>query len=164
MSAAEILNQLESRGFKLAIAESLTGGLLSAEFVSVAGASKVLLGSIVAYQTTLKHELLGVSRALLENQGPVDPEVAAQMASGVRTKLANKTNTDENLVIGIATTGVAGPDPQDGVAVGTVYVALSGPGAIGDSVYAFELSGGRDAIRAEAVAQALEALGECLAH
>ncbi|MEY4494729.1 MAG: hypothetical protein RL570_844, partial [Actinomycetota bacterium] len=145
MSAAEILKQLESRGFKLAIAESLTGGLLSAEFVSVAGASKVLLGSIVAYHTTLKHELLGVSRALLENQGPVDPEVAAQMASGVRTKLANKTNTDENLVIGIATTGVAGPDPQDGVAVGTVYVALSGPGAIGDSVYAFELSGGRDA-------------------
>jgi nicotinamide-nucleotide amidase len=163
MSAAEILKQLESRGFKLAIAESLTGGLLSAEFVSVAGASKVLLGSIVAYHTTLKHELLGVSRALLENQGPVDPEVAAQMASGVRTKLANKTNTDENLVIGIATTGVAGPDPQDGVAVGTVYVALSGPGAIGDSVYAFDLSGGRDAIRAEAVAQALEALGECLA-
>lgn len=164
MSAAEILQQLESRGFKLAIAESLTGGLLSAEFVSVAGASKVLLGSIVAYQTALKHELLGVTRALLENQGPVDPEVAAQMASGVRTKLAIKTNTDENLVIGIATTGVAGPDPQDGVAVGTVYVAISGPGAIGDSVYAYELSGGRDAIRAETVAQALAALGECLAQ
>ncbi|MFM1956972.1 MAG: hypothetical protein RLZ41_371 [Actinomycetota bacterium] len=164
MSAAEILQQLESRGFKLAIAESLTGGLLSAEFVSVAGASKVLLGSIVAYQTALKHELLGVSRALLENQGPVDPEVAAQMASGVRTKLAIKTNTDENLVIGIATTGVAGPDPQDGVAVGTVYVAISGPGAIGDSVYAYELSGSRDAIRAETVAKALAALGECLAQ
>jgi nicotinamide-nucleotide amidase len=164
MSAAEILQQLESRGLKLAIAESLTGGLLSAEFVSVAGVSKVLLGSIVAYQTALKHELLGVSRALLENQGPVDPEVAAQMASGVRTKLAIKTNTDENLVIGIATTGVAGPDPQDGVAVGTVYVAISGPGAIGDSVYAYELSGGRDTIRAETVAQALAALGECLAH
>jgi nicotinamide-nucleotide amidase len=164
MSAAEILQQLESRGLKLAIAESLTGGLLSAEFVSVAGVSKVLLGSIVAYQTALKHELLGVSRALLENQGPVDPEVAAQMASGVRTKLAIKTNTDENLVIGIATTGVAGPDPQDGVAVGTVYVAISGPGAIGDSVYAYELSGGRDAIRAETVAQALAALGECLAQ
>ena len=164
MSAAEILQQLESRGFKLAIAESLTGGLLSAEFVSVAGASKVLLGSIVAYHTTLKHELLGVSRALLENQGPVDPEVAAQMASGVRTKLANKTNTDENLVIGIATTGVAGPDPQDGVAVGTVYVAISGPGAIGDSVYAYEFSGGREAIRAAAVSEAVAALGECLAH
>ena len=164
MSAAEILQQLESRGFKLAIAESLTGGLLSAEFVSVAGASKVLLGSIVAYQTALKHELLGVSRALLENQGPVDPEVAAQMASGVRTKLAIKTNTDENLVIGIATTGVAGPDPQDGVAVGTVYVAISGPGAIGDSVYAYEFSGGREAIRAAAVSEAVAALGECLVH
>lgn len=164
MSAAEILQQLESRGFKLAIAESLTGGLLSAEFVSVAGASKVLLGSIVAYQTALKHELLGVSRALLENQGPVDPEVAAQMASGVRTKLAIKTNTDENLVIGIATTGVAGPDPQDGVAVGTVYVAISWPGAIGDSVYAYEFSGGREAIRAAAVSEAVAALGECLAH
>jgi nicotinamide-nucleotide amidase len=78
--------------------------------------------------------------------------------------LAIKTNTDENLVIGIATTGLAGPDPQDGVAVGTVYVAISGPGAIGDSVYAYELSGGRDAIRAETVAQALAALGECLAQ
>lgn len=163
MSAAEILKQLESRGFKLAIAESLTGGLLSAEFVSVPGASKVLLGSIVAYQTSLKHELLGVSRALLENQGAVDPEVAAQMAAGVRIKLATKTNTDENLVIGIATTGVAGPEPQDGVVAGTVYVAISGPGAIGDSVYAFEFSGGRETVRAETVSAAIAALGECLA-
>jgi nicotinamide-nucleotide amidase len=162
MTAAEILQSLESRGFKLAIAESLTGGLLSAEFVSVPGASNVLLGAIVAYQTSLKHELLGVSRALLENQGPVDPEVAAQMAAGVRTKLANKTNTDENLVIGIATTGVAGPDAQNGVAVGTVYVAISGPGSIGDSVYAHEFSGGRDAIRHSTVSEAINALGECL--
>ena len=162
MSAAAILKALEARGFKLALAESLTGGLLSAEIVSVPGASNVLLGSIVAYQTSLKHELLGVSRALLENQGAVDPEVAAQMATGVRTKLANKTNTDENLVIGISTTGVAGPDAQDGVAVGTVYIATSGPGAIGDSVYAHEFSGGREAIRAATVTAAIAALGECL--
>lgn len=162
MSAAAILQALESRGFKLAIAESLTGGLLSAEFVSVPGASKVLLGSIVAYQTDLKHELLGVSRTLLENQGAVDPEVAAQMASGVRTKLANKTNTNEDQVLGVATTGVAGPDAQDGVAVGTVYVAVSGPGAIGDSVFAFEFSGGREAIRAATVSEAIAAIGECL--
>jgi nicotinamide-nucleotide amidase len=162
MSTAAILKALEARGFKLALAESLTGGLLSAEIVSVPGASNVLLGSIVAYQTSLKHELLGVSRALLENQGAVDPEVAVQMATGVRTKLANKTNTDENLVIGISTTGVAGPDPQDGVAVGTVYIAISGPGAIGDSVYAHEFSGGREAIRAATVTEAIAALGECL--
>ena len=164
MSAASILKELEARGFKLAIAESLTGGLLSAEFVSVPGASNVLLGSIVAYQTSLKHELLGVSRTLLENQGAVDPEVAAQMASGIRTKLANKTNTDEAQVIGIATTGVAGPDAQDGVEVGTVYIAISGPGAIGDAVYAHEFSGGREAIRAATVSEAISALGECLAQ
>lgn len=164
MSAASILKELEARGFKLAIAESLTGGLLSAEFVSVPGASNVLLGAILAYQTSLKHELLGVSRTLLENQGAVDPEVAAQMAAGVRTKLASKTNSDESQVIGIATTGVAGPDAQDGVAVGTVYIAISGPGAIGDAVYAHEFSGGREAIRAATVSQAISALGECLAQ
>ncbi len=162
MTAAAILQALESRGFKLAIAESLTGGLLSAEFVSVPGASKVLLGSIVAYQTDLKHELLGVSRTLLKNQGAVDPEVAAQMASGVRTKFANKTNTNEDQVLGVATTGVAGPDAQDGVAAGTVYVAVSGPGTIGDSVFAFEFSGGREAIRAATVSEAISAIGECL--
>lgn len=164
MSAASILKELEARALKLAIAESLTGGLLSAEFVSVPGASNVLLGSIVAYQTSLKHELLGVSRTLLENQGAVDPEVAAQMASGIRTKLANKTNTDESQVIGISTTGVAGPDAQDGVAVGTVYIAISGPGSIGDAVYAYEFSGGREAIRAATVSEAIAALGECLAR
>jgi nicotinamide-nucleotide amidase len=162
MTAAAILKELESRGFKLAIAESLTGGALSAEFASVAGASKVLLGSIVAYQTSLKNELLGVSRTLLENQGAVDPEVAAQMATGVRTKLSTKTNTDEGTVIGVATTGVAGPDTQDGIAVGTVYVAISGPGAIGDSVFALDLSGDRQAIQQAAVTQAISALGECL--
>lgn len=162
MSAASILNELEARGFKLAIAESLTGGLLSAEFVSVPGASNVLLGSIVAYHSALKHELLGVSRTLLENQGAVDPEVAAQMAGGVRAKLANKTNTDEDRVIGIATTGVAGPDAQDRVAVGTVYIAISGPGAIGELVYAHKFAGGREAIRTTTVAEAIGALGECL--
>lgn len=163
MNAAAILQHLESRGLKLAIAESLTGGLLSAEFVSVPGASNVLLGAIVAYQTSLKHELLGVSRTLLENQGAVDPEVAVQMAAGVRTKLANKSNTDEIRVIGVSTTGVAGPDAQDGVSVGTVYVAVSGPAPIGDAVYAHEFSGDRESIREAAVAAALTALGECLA-
>lgn len=162
MNAAALLQELEAKGFKLAIAESVTGGLLAAEFVSVPGASKVLLGSIVAYQTSLKHELLGVSRNLLENQGPVDPEVAAQMAAGVRTKLANKTNTDEQLVIGVATTGVAGPERQAGVEVGTVYVAISGPGLIGDSVYAHSFEGGRDAIRTASVSVAIDAIGECL--
>ncbi len=163
MNVETVFSELQQRGFHLAIAESLTGGLLCAEFVSVPGSSKVLLGGIVAYQSDLKHELLGVSRALLENQGAVDPEVAAQMATGVRTKLANKTNTDESLVVGIATTGVAGPEPQDGIAAGTVYVAISGPSPIGESVYAYEFSGSRQEIREATVQGAVLALGECLA-
>lgn len=161
-SAALVIEHLKQRNLKLAVAESLTGGLLCSEFVSVAGASKVLLGGIVAYQTSLKHELLGVSRALLENQGAVDPEVAIQMAAGVRSKLAQKTNTDESNVIGISTTGVAGPEPQDGVAVGVVYVAISGPSPIGDAVFAFELTGSRQDIRQGAVNGAIDYLGECL--
>lgn len=158
-SATEVLQALQKRNLKLAIAESLTGGALSAEFVSVAGASKTLLGSIVAYQTILKHELLGVSNSLLEQQGAVDPEVAAQMAAGVRAKLAAKSATDEAQVVGISTTGVAGPDEQDGQPVGRVYVSVSAQG-IGEVVYAHEFDGDRADIRAAAVEAAIDALWE----
>lgn len=163
MTTAAVLQKLESKGFKLAIAESLTGGALSAEFISNPGASKVVLGSIVAYQSVLKNQLLGVSNSLLESLGAVNAEVAAQMAGGVRTKLANKSDIDEALVIGLATTGVAGPDVQDSISVGTVFVAISAPAPIGDLVYAFEFDGERNSIRAQAVAAAIDALGECLA-
>jgi nicotinamide-nucleotide amidase len=156
--AAEILRGFEQRGLYLAVAESLTGGLLTAEFVSVPGASKVLLGGVVAYQTDLKHELLGVSRSLLQMQGAVDPEVAAQMAGGVREKLGNKCGKDEAAVVGIATTGVAGPDTQDGKPVGQTFVAISG--SIGEFVYAHEFAGDREAVRQQAVNAALEALWE----
>lgn len=156
--AAELLDALARRGLHLAIAESLTGGLLTSAFVDVPGASKVLLGSIVAYQSELKHQLLGVSRPLLQEQGAVDAEVVAQMASGIRTKLANKTGLDESAVVGVATTGVAGPDSQDGKAAGTVFVGISGP--TGDFVYPLQLTGGRAAIRAASVASALDALRE----
>jgi nicotinamide-nucleotide amidase len=89
--AAAALEGLAAKSLHLAVAESVTGGLLTSAFVDVPGASKVLLGSIVAYQSELKHGLLGVSRALLQEQGAVDPEVVAQMASGIRAKLAAKT-------------------------------------------------------------------------
>ena len=156
--AADLLAQLGERGLKLALAESLTGGLLSSALVAVPGASKVLLGSIVAYQTELKHELLGVSRALLQEQGAVDPEVVAQMAAGVRTKLANATGTDEVRVVGIATTGVAGPDIQDGKPVGMVFIGISAH--FGDFVYPLQLAGTREEIRDGAVHGALSALWE----
>jgi nicotinamide-nucleotide amidase len=149
---------LEKAGLHLAIAESLTGGLLTSAFVSVPGASKVLLGGIVAYQTELKHQLLGVSRSLLQEQGAVDPEVVAQMAAGVRVKLAVKAGVAESKVIGLATTGVAGPEIQDGKPVGMVFIGISGP--TGDFVYPIQLSGSRDVIREAAVVSAIEALGE----
>jgi nicotinamide-nucleotide amidase len=168
MDAASVLVALEKRGLKLAFAESLTGGLLCAEFVSVPGASNVVLGAIVAYQTNLKHELLGVSRALLENQGPVDAEVVAQMASGVRTKLAAKSGLDLAQVIGVATTGVAGPDSQNGIEVGTVYIGISGLGSSAagsqlfsdDAVYAHNFEGSREHIRAATVRAAISHLRE----
>jgi nicotinamide-nucleotide amidase len=93
--AAALLSALGEKGLHLAVAESLTGGLLTSAFVDIPGASKVFLGSIVAYQTELKHQLLGVSRPLLQEQGAVDAEVVAQMASGIRVKLANKSGIDE---------------------------------------------------------------------
>ena len=159
MDATALIAALDTSGLKLAIAESLTGGMLSSALVAVPGASNVLLGAIVAYQTSLKHELLGVASSLLENQGAVDPEVAAQMAGGVRTRLAAKTANDEAVVIGVATTGVAGPDPQDGIPVGTVYIAIAGP-KIGEVVYAQQFEGNRDQIRAATVEAAISHLAE----
>jgi nicotinamide-nucleotide amidase len=114
MSAERLIAALLRRDLKLAVAESLTGGLLAGAITEVSGASKVFLGSITAYQSVLKQQLLGVSGQLLENQGAVDPEVVAQMATGVRRKLSKCCGLDETKVIGIATTGVAGPDEQDG--------------------------------------------------
>lgn len=158
MSTAEILKLLEAKNLKLATAESLTGGMLSAEIVSIAGASKTFLGAIVAYETQLKHQLLGVSNSLLQNEGAVNAEVAAQMAGGARAKFASKLGLDESRVIAISTTGVAGPDSQDGVEAGTVFIGISGP--FGETVYAHEFEGDREDIRVATVKAALEHLRE----
>lgn len=157
--APQLLAELEARGLHLALAESLTGGLLGAELTAPAGASKVILGSIVAYQTSLKNELLGVSKSLLSERGAVDSQVAAQMAMGVRTQLAKRCNLTEAEVIGLSTTGVAGPDLQDGQAVGTVFVGLSGKG-FEDKVLALSLSGDRNQIRQLTVDAAIEMIWE----
>jgi nicotinamide-nucleotide amidase len=148
-TAEEILDQLRSQKKFLVIAESLTGGLLTAQFAAVAGASDVLLTGIVAYDTRLKHELLGVSNQLLENQGPVDPEVAAQMAEGLRSKISIKTGIDSDLIVSIATTGVAGPSPQGEKPVGELYIAVSQ--ASETKVFAHQLTGDRAQIQNSAV-------------
>ena len=165
-SAKQILDQLRSQNKKLVLAESLTGGLLTAEFAKVAGASDVLLAGIVAYDSTLKHELLGVSKQLLDNQGAVDPEVAAQMAEGIRNKIAQKLGLELGSVVAISTTGVAGPSEHDGKPVGELYICVSkGPEqALSSNVFAHQLTGDRAQIQNSAVLLGLGHLWEEIAE
>lgn len=144
--AERLLAVLAGRGWTVAVAESLTGGAVCARLVDVPGASRVLRGGVVAYATDLKAALLGVDRDLLAARGAVDPDVAAAMAAGVRARLAAD--------VGLATTGVAGPDPQDGHAAGTVHVAVSTPWSA--RVASWTLPGDRAAVRAATVRGVLE--------
>ena len=155
--AVALIAELTARKLTIAVAESLTGGLLVAELIRPAGASAVVLGGVVAYNTELKHTLLGVDSALLADHGAVHPCVAKQLAGGVRERLAVNGRAAD---IGIATTGVAGPDPQDTVAPGTVYLGLS----MGETTLARELTlaGTRDQVREETVGVALAWLAEAL--
>ena len=151
---ADLIEQLKARGLKLAIAESVTGGMLSSSFVSVEGASKVLLGSVVAYQNSAKHELLGVPFELLDAKGAVSFEVAVSMAEGVRTMFA-KTGEDLGALVSISTTGMASADSSDPKAppVGLVFVAAQLPGQPAEFLR-LSLSGDRDHIRRDAAEQA----------
>jgi nicotinamide-nucleotide amidase len=143
--AGQILELMRHRGQTLAVAESLTGGLICAVLSAVPGASAVLRGGIVAYATDLKARLLGVPQQLLDSRGPVNPSVAAAMAEGVRVRLG--------ATFGVATTGVAGPEPQGGQPVGTVHFAVS---TDGDTVVrTVALSGGRAEIRERTVVASL---------
>ncbi|MDH6576514.1 CinA family protein [Kitasatospora sp. MAP5-34] len=139
---------LRGRGATLAVAESLTGGLLAATLVDVPGASASFRGSVTAYATEVKASVLGVDEGLLAVRGPVHPVVARQMAEGVRRLLG--------ATYGLSTTGVAGPEPQDGQPVGTVHLAVAGP--TGSLVASPLLSGCRATIRETAVVAALELL------
>jgi nicotinamide-nucleotide amidase len=155
--AANIVAELAARHFRIAVAESLTGGLLVAELIGTPGASAVVSGGVVAYNSELKHTLLGVDAEVLSAHGAVHPDVAAQMAERVRAVLAV---AGEPAQIGISTTGVAGPGPQDGQRVGTVYLGF----AIGDEIVTrhLQLEGGREAIRAAAVRESLSELKKLL--
>ncbi len=150
--AAKIVGTLTERGQTVAVAESLTGGLLGAAITAVPGASVVFRGGIIAYATELKAALLGVPADLLAARGAVDPDVAAAMAAGARNRLG--------ATFGVATTGVAGPDPADGKLPGTVHIAVSsGPESVTQDL---ALAGARDEIRRDTVEQALRLLGSVL--
>lgn len=150
--AAGVVHALAERGETLAAVESLTGGLLSSTIVEIAGASRIFRGALVVYATELKSSLAGVPAELLAERGPVDPDVAVALAEGGR----RRCGADWCL----ATTGVAGPEPQGGKPVGMVYIAVSGPA--GSTVRQLDFGGGRDAIRGGAVTSVLRLLVEQL--
>ena len=149
-AAEDLVARLTTAGQTVAVAESLTGGLVAAALTEVPGASVVVRGGVVAYATELKARVLGVDAVLLAQRGAVDADVAGQMASGVRSLMG--------ATYGLATTGVAGPDEADGKPVGTVYVAVVGPDS--SRVRALSLSGDRGQVRALSVLAALALLAE----
>lgn len=151
--SSEIVSLLREHRLRVAVAESLTGGSLIAELIDTPGASDVVLGGVVAYHAELKRSLLGVDASILNVHGAVHPDVAIQMAVLVREVLAVDGLPAE---VGISTTGVAGPDPQDGYSPGTAYLAV----AIGADVRVRELAleGDRNVIRRLVVETAMAEL------
>lgn len=152
--ATRLVGTLVDSGRTLALAESLTGGMLADAVVSVPGASAVFRGAVVAYSNDVKNRVLSVPAALLAERGAIDPEVASVMALGAVRLLGAD--------IGIATTGVAGPDSPDDTAVGTVFIAVL-EGATGvELVRGMTLTGDRGEIREKTVLAAFGMLEELL--
>jgi nicotinamide-nucleotide amidase len=145
--AIALVKLLREHGLTVATAESLTGGLVSAVIVDVPGASNVLRGAVVAYANEIKRDVLGVDAELLDERGAVNGTAAAQMAIGIRKIMGAD--------VGISTTGVAGPDPADGVAPGTAFVACSWA-KDEPAIRALRLEGGRAQVRTQVVTRALE--------
>ena len=150
--AEAVLSALAGRGWSVGTAESLTAGLVVATLVDVPGASASVRGAIAAYATDVKSSVLGVDPDLLVRVGAVDEEVARQMARGALRVL--------EVDVAIATTGVAGPDPQDGQPVGTVYIAVATPER--EIVERLALSGTRRDIRMATVEAALRLCANAL--
>ena len=148
VSALDVIDALRGTGQTVATAESLTGGLLCATLVDVPGASDVLRGGVVAYLAETKSDVLGVDPALIERVGTVHADVAAAMAEGAVRVMGSTW--------GVATTGVAGPEPSEGKPVGTVHVAVTGPGGV--QTRELSLHGDRGLVREQAVDAALSLL------
>jgi len=142
---AAVRDLLLGRGATLATAESLTGGQLAALITSVPGASAIYLGGVVGYATRVKTSLLGVPEEVVAVDGVISAACAEAMAVGVR-RLVGSTYA-------LATTGVAGPDLQEGHPAGTVHLGLAGPGGVGSR--RLSLSGTRSEIQAETCREAL---------
>lgn len=140
-----VVSLLKEIDASISTAESLTGGILCATLVNVPGASAVVRGGIVAYTAESKVDVLGVPADLIDKYGTVDEHVAASMADAARRRFGS--------TYGLATTGVAGPEPSEGHAVGTVHIAIAGPE--GTDSWSLAVDGDRDTIRNSTVAEVL---------
>ncbi len=159
MSSVQTEQKVQSlcleKGWNLAVAESCTGGLLGGRITSVPGSSAYFTGGAIAYSDDLKVSLLGIKEKLIRDHGAVSSEVAVAMAEGVK----GMTGAD----VGVAITGVAGPDSSEAKPPGTVHVAVITPFTIETRLYHFK--GARENVRKSAVDEALKlvlaALGAC---
>ena len=146
--ARSVIAALKERGLTVAACESLTGGLICATLVDVPGASAVVRGGFVTYQTDTKTLLADVPAALIAEKGVVSADVARAMAEGARRKLG----TD----IAVSATGMASPGGLDEPPAGTVFVGLST--ATGVQALPLQLTGTRLEIRQQTVHAALQAI------
>ena len=146
--AAAVLARMRNHGKTLATAESLTGGLICASLTAVSGASEVVRGGIVAYGLQAKVETLGLPGDELRSHGVYSAWTAEAMAYGARIALSAD--------YAVSCTGVAGPGDDEGVPAGTVYIAVASPDAVRSQACHF--TGGRDAVRAATVSEALHLL------
>ena len=146
-----VARRLVAAGATLAVAESITGGLLAHRLTNVPGSADWFVEGCVTYTNAAKTRRLGVPAAALRRHGAVSGETAAAMAAGVRKRAGTG--------YGLATTGVAGPDPLEGRPVGTVYVAVAA-GRGRPTVRRFRFTGSRLQIKRRAARAALlELLG-----
>ena len=148
----DLLERCATTHRTLATAESLTGGMLGARITDVPGSSRAYRGGVVSYATDVKVAVLGVPEGLVAEHGVVSEACARAMAQGVRGLLEAS--------YGVATTGVAGPDEQEGHPAGTVWIAVAGPG--GTQARRLALAGDRRAVREATCAEAISLLADVL--
>ena len=150
--AEKVIAALTTRGMRIATCESLTGGLICASLVDVPGASRVVRGGLITYQTDTKSLLADVPAALIDAHGVVSAQVASAMAEGVRRRL--------DVDVAVSATGMASPGTPEDPPAGTVFVGVST--GTETRVAALHLAGSREEIRRETVRRALLAVLDML--
>ena len=150
MTAQAIIRGLQAQGLTVATCESLTGGMICAALVDVPGASRVVRGGLITYQTDTKSLLAGVDAGLIETHGVVSAEVARAMATGARDAL--------HADIAVSATGMASPGEIGDPPAGTVFVGLAS--AAGVQAVELHLTGDRQAVRQQTVDTAIKLIGQ----